>query len=213
MRSLPFSQLSPPQTKLAPTAGASGGAPHPPPTVNPLTPQPSLTAQPLTTQPAHTAQPLTAYPLPTTLKFDAWARALHRHPNRAEVELALHGIACGAKVLYNGPRSSQDSPNLQSALQQPAAITADLSKESEAGRMAGPLPAPPSNPFKVSPIGAVPKKGSDEYRRIHHLSHPAGESVNDFIDDVRLDYVSFDVSAAHTPLSARPAHIARCLPL
>ncbi len=34
----------------------------------------------------------------------------------------------------------------------------------------------------ISPIGIVPKKAKDEYRLIHHLSHPHGNSDNDFID-------------------------------
>jgi hypothetical protein len=40
----------------------------------------------------------------------------------------------------------------------------------------------PSYPFISSPLGLVPKHDGD-FRRIHHLSHPAGRSVNDNIPD------------------------------
>ena len=37
------------------------------------------------------------------------------------------------------------------------------------------------SPFRVSPLGVVPKKTLGEYRLIHHLSFPKGSSVNDGI--------------------------------
>ncbi len=119
--------------------------------------------------------------------------------------LTLHGIQHGARVLYHGPATGQDSTNLPSALQQSAAVSADLHKEVKAGRMAGPLATPPAAPFKVSPIGTVPKNGTDEHRRIHHLSYPEGDSVNDYIDDIKLEYASFEVSNAppsYVPISS-----------
>ena len=36
--------------------------------------------------------------------------------------------------------------------------------------------------LQVSPIGIAPKKSPGEYRLIHHLSYPSGNSVNDYID-------------------------------
>ena len=35
--------------------------------------------------------------------------------------------------------------------------------------------------FRVSPLGVIPKKSAGEYRVIHHLSYPEGNSVHDFI--------------------------------
>ena len=61
--------------------------------------------------------------------------------------------------------------------------------------MAGPFDRPPAPDFFTSPIGAVPKKGTDEYRRIHDLSHPHGASLNDAIVEHRLRYVNFDAAA------------------
>lgn len=55
----------------------------------------------------------------------------------------------------------------------------------------------PPDPFIVSPTGAVPKKSLDpnaptEYRRIHHLSHPHGDSVNDHTTPLPVSYATFD---------------------
>jgi len=61
--------------------------------------------------------------------------------------------------------------------------------------MAGPFPTPPTPDFVTSPIGAVPKKGSDETRRIHDLSFPHGISVNDHIEAARQHYINFDDAA------------------
>jgi hypothetical protein len=49
------------------------------------------------------------------------------------------------------------------------------------GRVAGPFFQPPLLNLRLSSVGMVPKKGGS-YRLIHHLSHPPGSSVNDFID-------------------------------
>lgn len=47
------------------------------------------------------------------------------------------------------------------------------------GRIAGPFLSPPFNTLKTSPIGLHPKKKLGEFRLIHHLSYPKGDSVND----------------------------------
>ena len=54
-------------------------------------------------------------------------------------------------------------------------MTEKLSKELTACRIVGPFDVPPFDPFRVSPLGIIPK------RLIHHLSYPAGSSVNDGI--------------------------------
>jgi hypothetical protein len=127
--------------------------------------------------------PLSSFPIPVTLIAKNWEAALALHPEREEVRVAVEGIRLGARVMYSGPRRARVSPNLQSALENAEAVTADIKKEVDAGRMAGPFSHPPSANFISSPIGTVPKKGTDEVRRIHHLSHPSGSSVNDNIAD------------------------------
>jgi hypothetical protein len=137
----------------------------------------------------------------------AWAESLLDYPHRDEAVLALHGIIYGARLLYDGPHVSRGCHNLPSATEQSTAVTTDIVKECAAGRIAGPFPVPPAEPFITSPLGTVPKKGTDEHRRIHHLSHPWGDSVNDHIQDIPLTYASFDVSPRLTalrPLSSPP---------
>ena len=53
--------------------------------------------------------------------------------------------------------------------------------ECQANRFAGPFDHPPFVKFCVSPLTVVPKKALGEYRLIHHLSFPCGDSVNDGI--------------------------------
>ncbi|XP_066446924.1 uncharacterized protein [Eleutherodactylus coqui] len=69
-----------------------------------------------------------------------------------------------------------------------------LLKEVEFGRMAGPFREPPFGNLLVSPLGLVPKKEPGKFRLIHHLSFPAGDSVNDGItkEQAAVSYASFD---------------------
>ena len=55
---------------------------------------------------------------------------------------------------------------------------------------------PPFSAFRVSPLGLVPKKETGQYRMIHHLSYPKGNSVNDFIDNdlCSVRYTKFDAA-------------------
>ena len=57
-----------------------------------------------------------------------------------------------------------------------------LGKELSLGRIAGPFVDPPFEKFIVSPLGLVPKKNPGEFRLIHDLSFPKGNSVNSHID-------------------------------
>ena len=67
------------------------------------------------------------------------------------------------------------SQNLKSAKDNPTSVTEKLSKERTGGRIVGSFDVPPFDPFRVPPLGIIPK------RLIHHLSYPAGSSVNDGI--------------------------------
>ena len=66
--------------------------------------------------------------------------------------------------------------------------------EVEAGRVAGPFAEPPLPNLRCSPLGLVEKAQKGKYRLIHHLSFPAGESVNDHISDseANVKYIKFD---------------------
>jgi hypothetical protein len=85
---------------------------------------------------------------------------------------------------------------LKSASNNPEIVQEKLNKEISEGRMAGPFSRKPFPNLIVSPIGLVPKKATGEFRLIHHLSYPEGESINDFIDrkHCTVQYTSFDAA-------------------
>ena len=103
------------------------------------------------------------------------------------VQFLESGFTFGFQLHFDGPRCSQDAPNLLSAMQNPAAVNAKLSKELDAHRLAGPFSSPPFPVFRVSPLGLVPKKSEGEFRLIHHLSYLRGSSLN---DGISVDYTS-----------------------
>ena len=84
------------------------------------------------------------------------------------------------------------STNLKSAKENIDILQTKIDREIAAGRVAGPFHTPPFENFRVSPLGLVPKRSS--FRVIHHLSHPAGSSVNDGISDSNrtVNYQSID---------------------
>ena len=67
--------------------------------------------------------------------------------------------------------------------------------------MAGPYPTPPYPNLHCSGLGVVPKKDGS-WRLINHLSAPAGDSINDYIDPLEftLDYCTIDnaIAICHT---------------
>ena len=60
------------------------------------------------------------------------------------------------------------------------------------GRIAGPFTQQPLNDMVFSPLGLQPKKAQGQFRVIHHLSFPKGQSVNDGIsfEDSTVKYAS-----------------------
>ena len=77
-----------------------------------------------------------------------------------------------------------------------------LRKECDAGRIVGPFRTPPFANFRTSPLGVVPKKDPSEFRLIHHLSYPKGNSVNDAIPDYCSSVKYASVSDAITAIKA-----------
>ena len=89
---------------------------------------------------------------------------------------------------------SQQNLNIMSAYQHPEVVHQKIQKELRMGRIAGPFANRPLPTFRVTPIDLVPKKESNDFCLIHHLSYPFGLSVNDFIDSKHcsVQYTSFD---------------------
>ena len=93
----------------------------------------------------------------------------------------LSGFTNSYPLHFECERESYSSGNLKSALQNPTAVDEKIKKELNSQRLAGPFESPPLSPFRVSPLGVVPKKTLGEYSLIHHLSFPKRLSVNDGI--------------------------------
>lgn len=102
-------------------------------------------------------------------------------PDKLAFDFLIKGFLHGFSIQYFGSVVAMRSPNLKSALDNPASVNDKLSKELTAGRIVGPFDVPPFDTFRTSPLGIVPKKSPGEFRLIHHLSYPAGSSVNDGI--------------------------------
>ena len=117
----------------------------------------------------------------------------------SDAEYVIDGFTHGFKLGYQGLRHSSYSENLISCQDLPHVVAEKIQKEISLGRVKGPFPFPPMPNLRISPVGIVPKKIEGQYRLIHHLSHPDGSSVNDFIDDAssKVQYSTFDDAKAH----------------
>lgn len=69
-----------------------------------------------------------------------------------------------------------------------------IGKECLEGSVLGPFVTPSVANLRDSPLRVVPKKVPGEYRLIHHLSYPHGDSVNDTVPEELCSvwYTSFD---------------------
>ena len=111
-----------------------------------------------------------------------------------DASVLLNGFKSGFSIHYSGPIKSMECKNLKSVNQNPDIVRKKLDKELLEDRIAGPFPMAPFDNFRVSLIGLVEKKTHGEYRLIHHLSYPRGNSVNDYINPelCSVQYTSFE---------------------
>ena len=106
----------------------------------------------------------------------------------------VSGFVRGFSTGCEGLPSGDAAQNLPSCDEAPQVIDRYIEKELQSGRLAGPFPYTCPNISRISPIGLIPKKTPGEYRVIHHLSFPAGASVNDHISNAHkaVQYGSLD---------------------
>ena len=131
----------------------------------------------------------------TPIHVDVLKQQLKSHPNQNLVRKLCNELAEGARIGYNGPRVSRQARNLPTAALNPSKVTENITKEVSLGRTAGPFDRPPLPNFQVSPLGIIPKKHTEKFRTIFHLSYPkTGDSINSFIDkeEFSLNYVTVD---------------------
>jgi hypothetical protein len=115
---------------------------------------------------------------PSPFILPSWKALLSQYPGSLPVTLA--GILkYGCQIGYNGPPQLILSQNLKSAHIDQSTISDKLISDLALRRV---VSRTPSFPFISSPLGLVPK-GDGGLRRIHHLSHPQGSSVNAYIPE------------------------------
>lgn len=126
-------------------------------------------------------------------------------------DFLFHGFKNGFSIHFEGIHFSSDSNNLTSATENPSVVDAKIAKELEAHRLAGPFHNPPLTPFRISPLGVVPKKNFGEFRLIHHLSFPKGSSVNDGIplEHSRVCYATIGDAINHIKAVGTGAYLAK----
>ena len=115
--------------------------------------------------------------LPTPIKVDRLISLLSGY-NHSTAEFLYSGFSFGFPIHFQGDRVSLTSKNLL----HPTTVDDKIRKDLDSHRLAGPFQFPPLHPFRISPLGVVPKKTPGEFRLIHHLFYPRGSSVNDGID-------------------------------
>lgn len=129
---------------------------------------------------------------------------LEGHPDPHFVTSLCSGLREGFRIGHSGPRTPSFYPNLRSANLHPDILEQNLLTEVLNGHTAGPFPSPPFKHFHISPLGLVPKKHSNKWRTIFHLSYPKTSSTsinaNIPIEDYTLQYITID-NAIHLLLS------------
>ena len=78
--------------------------------------------------------------------------------NHVTAEFLYSGFRFGFLIHFQGERVSSTSKNLVSTLQHPMVVDDKIRKELNSHRLAGPFQFPPLHPFRISPLGVVPKK-------------------------------------------------------
>ena len=99
----------------------------------------------------------------TPLNVDNLVMKLVNHPDCSFVHNLVNALRYGACIGYLDPKQTRVSHNLLFASQHPEVVSANLNKEMQLGRVAGPVPSPPLPDFQCHPIGVVPKKHTSEW--------------------------------------------------
>lgn len=128
------------------------------------------------------------------IQLDTLALLLQAYPSIQDAIYLEEGFWYSFRIPYDGARISKFSNNLKSVVGLELVVFDKIVKEPQEGRVAGSFDTPPMLTLRISPLGVVPKKIMGEYRLIHHLSYPHGDSVNDGIPSelVSVHYTSFD---------------------
>lgn len=118
--------------------------------------------------------------LPTPVNTERLQHYLRCY-DETESQYLFKGFTEGFRIASQASPHNLLVKNHPSTLQDPDKVSAKIAKEHAAGRIAGPFDRKPMDPMCISPLGLVPKKSPGEFRLIHDLSYPRGDSVNSAI--------------------------------
>ena len=119
---------------------------------------------------------------------------LKSYSSRHDARNLEDGFTFGFRLGYSGLRTSSTARNFKSVRELQSVLQQKINREITMGRVAGPYTEPPFPNLRCSPIGLVPKQTPGEFRLIHNLSSPLGNSVNEHIDPslTVVNYTTFD---------------------
>lgn len=128
------------------------------------------------------------------MKLHAILLWLQEYPERTTALLLFNGFSSGFLLPKFEGKGCQIVKNLKSTMGLQHIVGKKIFKEIQMGRVAGPFLFPPFKDFRLSPLVIVPKKEPNSYHLIHHLSFPAGCSLNDQIQESvsSVSYASFE---------------------
>jgi hypothetical protein len=125
----------------------------------------------------------------SAILMDAWDLP-ELHP--MDLEVIVDGLQAGVNFGYNGPRDVARTPrNMASAMRHKQATLEALRKQQERGFLSRWFSQPMFSNLITHPVGVVPKDDGS-WRLVENVSHPQGDSVNDWTDSMVLEYDSVD---------------------
>ena len=114
--------------------------------------------------------------LPTPIKINKLKLILQGY-DVEKLNFFISGFRHGFYLGYQGPRESCFVKTSDSTKDNWEVVNTKSKKEMKMGRIAGLFNMPPFEKFRVSPLAVIPKSTAGEYRLIHNLSAPLGNSV------------------------------------
>lgn len=148
--------------------------------------------------------------VPTPVKWIELEQYLEGYTQQV-VNFLVDGFRNGFRINVGNTMGPLNAKNLKSAYEHGEVLRQKIDKEVREGKVAGPFEKPPLDNFIISPVGLVPKKKPGEFRRIHHLSHPQGHSVNDNIakKDTAVSYQTVDDAIQEVLATGQSAYMAK----
>ena len=150
-------------------------------------------------------------PLTSLRNLGNWEEQLGSHPDQAFANFVLGGIKEGFRIGFKKRVELRGATgNLPSASAHKQVVREYLERKLEAGRVRRVTET--QGKILVSPFGVIPIKVPGKWRLIVDLSHPAGHSINDGINEgiASLAYVSVDHLAETILALGKGCFVGKC---